>query len=106
MMMMMMMMMTMMIINCFSGMVDRQEVFSLIFSQGHCQRSSPSGISNTPQGGHEPTQILSSGLVEFRRSCIVVITTIPQPHLLGKLPWQIWNKLFKENLWEKFQTGD
>ena len=82
MMMMMMMMMTMMIINCFSGMVDRQKVFSLLFSQGHCQRSSPSGISNTPQGGHEPTQILSSGLVEFRRSCIVVITTIPQPHLL------------------------
>ena len=102
----MMMMMTMMIINYFSGMVDRQKVFSLLFSQGHCQRSSPSGISNTPQGGHEPTQILSSGLVEFRRSCIVVITTIPQPHLSEKLPWQIRDKFFKENLWEKFQTGD
>ena len=41
-----MMMMTMM--NCFCGMVDRRKAFSLISSRDHCQRSSPSRISDTP----------------------------------------------------------
>ena len=47
----MMMMMMMMMMNCFCGMVDRRKVFSLISSRDHCQRSSPSQISDTPQAG-------------------------------------------------------
>ena len=51
MMMMMMMMIMMMMMNCFCGMVDQRKVFSLIFSRDHCQRSSPSQISDTPRAG-------------------------------------------------------
>ena len=40
--MMIMMMMMMMMMNCLCGMVDRRKVISLIYSQGYCQRSSPS----------------------------------------------------------------
>ena len=54
----------MMMMNCFCGMVDRRKAFSLISSQDHCERSSPSRISNTPRAGLEPAQNLSSGLVE------------------------------------------
>ena len=73
-------MMMMMMMNCFCGMVDRWKAFSLISSRHHCQRSSPSRISNTPRAGFEPAQNLSSGLVEW--SCAVVITTAPQRHYL------------------------
>ena len=59
-----MMMMVMMIMNCFCGMVDRRKMISLISSLGHCQRSSPSRISDTLGAGFEPAQNLSSGLVE------------------------------------------
>ena len=76
--MMMMMMMIMMMMNCFCGMVDRQKAFSLISSRDHCQRSSPSRISDTPRAGFEPTQNLSSDLVEL--SSAVVITTILRYH--------------------------
>ena len=62
--------------SCFCGMVDRRKVFGLI--PHHCQRSSPSRISNTPGAGFEPAQSLSSGFVE--RSCAVEITATPQPH--------------------------
>ena len=61
---MMMMMMMMMMMNCFCGLVDQRKVFSLIFSTDHCQRSSPSQISDTLRAGFEPAQNLSSGLVE------------------------------------------
>ena len=37
-----------MIMNYLCGMVDRRKAFSLISSWDHCQRSSPSRISNTP----------------------------------------------------------
>ena len=74
------MMMMMMMMNCFCGMVDRWKVFILISSQDHCQRSSPSRISNTPRGGFEPAQNLSSGFVEW--SSAVVITTTPQHHIM------------------------
>ena len=77
-MMMMMMMMVMMIMNCFCGMVDRRKAFSLISSQDHCQRSSPSWISDMLQAGFKPAQNLSSGFVEW--SCAVVITTTPRRH--------------------------
>ena len=61
----------MMMMNCFCGKVDKAKVFSLISSQDHCQRSSPSRISDT-----EPAQNLSSGSVEW--SFAVVITTTPR----------------------------
>ena len=40
----------------FCGVVDRRKGFSLISSQDHSQRSSPSLISNTPRAGFEPAQ--------------------------------------------------
>ena len=63
----------------FCGMVDRRKAFTLISSRDHCQRSSPSGISDTPRQRFETAQNLSSGLVE--RSCAVVITTKPRSHI-------------------------
>ena len=69
----------MMMMNCFCGMVDRRKVFSLISSRDHCQRSSPSRISDMPRAGYEPAQNLSSGAVEW--SCAVVITTTPRRHI-------------------------
>ena len=49
---------------------------SLISSRNHCQRSSPSRISDMPRTGFEPAQNLSLGLVGW--SCAVVITTTPR----------------------------
>ena len=46
--------MMMMMMNCFCGMVDWRKAFSLISSWDHCQRSSPSRISDSPQAGFEP----------------------------------------------------
>ena len=66
----------MMMMNCFCGIVDRRKVLSLISNRGHCQRSSPSRISDTPLAGFEPAQNLSFGFVEW--SCAVVITTTPR----------------------------
>ena len=54
----------MMMMNCFCGMVDGRKAFSVISSQNHCQRSSPSQISDTQRAEFEPAQNLSSGLVE------------------------------------------
>ena len=48
----------------FFGMVDGRKAFSLISSQNHCQRSSPSHISDTSQAGFKPAQKLSLGFVE------------------------------------------
>ena len=61
--------------NCFCGMVDWQKAFSLISRWDHCQRSSPSWISNMLPAGYEPAQNLSSGFLEW--SCAVVITITP-----------------------------
>ena len=63
MMMMMMMMMMMKMINCFCSMFDQRKAFSFISRLDHCQRSSPSQISDT-RAGFEPAQNLSSGFVE------------------------------------------
>ena len=65
-----------MMVNCFCGMVDRRKAFSPISSRDHCQRSSPSRISDTPRAGFEPAQNLSSDFVDW--SCAVVITTTPR----------------------------
>ena len=46
-------------------------MLSLISSRNHCQRFSPPQISDTPQAGLEPAQILSLDTVEC--SCIAVI---------------------------------
>ena len=70
----------MMMMNCFCGMVDRRKAVSLISSRDHCQRFSPSWISDTPQAGFEPAQNLSSGFVEWR-------------------VLNMWNMLFDEKLW-------
>ena len=42
--------------NCFCGMVDRRKALSLISSRDHCQRFSPSRISDTPRARFEPAQ--------------------------------------------------
>ena len=55
-----------------------QKAFSFISSQDHCQRASPSEISNTSRTGFKPVLNLSSGLVEW--SCAVVIITTPRRH--------------------------
>ena len=70
-------------INCFCGMVVQRKVFSIISSQDHYQRSSPSQISDTLQAGFEHAQNLSWGLVE--PSCAVVITTTPRRHITTTL---------------------
>ena len=67
-----------MIMNFFCSMVHPRKTFSLVSNQNHCQRSSPTQISNTPQTGFEPVQNLSSGFIEW--SCVVVITTTPRRH--------------------------
>ena len=47
----------------------------VISSRDHCQRFSPSQISNKPQAGFECAQNLSSGFAEC--NCAVVITITP-----------------------------
>ena len=90
--MMSMMMMMIMVMNCFCGIVDQRKAFSFISSHEHCQRSSPSQISNTLQAGFQPVQNLSLGFDEW--SCAVVITTTlensQQPQKLT------WNSLSPE----------
>ena len=56
--------MMMMMMSCFCGMVDRRTAFSFISSHDHCQRPSPSRISDTPRAGFEPHR------TEFRFSWI------------------------------------
>ena len=78
-MMMMIVMMMIIIMNCFCSVADRRKTFiSLISSRNHCQRSSPSRISDTPRAGFQPAQNLSPNLVEW--SCAVVTTTTPRRH--------------------------
>ena len=57
-------------------MVDRRTALSIISSWDHCQRFSPSQISNTSRAGFEPAQNLSSGFAEG--SCAELITTNPR----------------------------
>ena len=45
-------------------MVDPRKRFGHFSSGDHCQRTSPSRISNRPREGFEPVQNLSSGVVE------------------------------------------
>ena len=98
----------MMMMNCFCGMVDRRKAFSLISSRGHCQRSSPSRVSNTPRAGFEPAQNLSSDLVEW--SCAIMITITPRRHILLERTKNLtkifkYSKHFPENLQYFSWTG-
>ena len=43
--------------------IDGLKALSLISSRDHCQRSSPSQVSDTLQAGFEPAQNLSPGFV-------------------------------------------
>ena len=52
------------------------------FPYDHCQRFSPSRISDTTPAGFRPAQNLCSGLVE--RSSAVVITTTPRRQLFDQ----------------------
>ena len=85
----------MMTMNCFCGMVDLRKVFSLISSRDHCQRSSPSWISDTPRAGFEPVQKLSSGLVEW--SCAVVISTTPRRHWVKYIA--LLTEIYSHTIW-------
>ena len=67
-----------MMMNCFCGIVDWRKVLSFIYSRDHCQRSSPSRISDKTRTGFKPAQNTSSGLVEW--NCAVAITTTPRHH--------------------------
>ena len=87
----------MMMMNCFCGNVDWRKAVNLIFSWNHCQRSSPSGISDMPQAGFEPVQNLSSSLVEW--SCLVLINTIPWRHV------QRQQQQSKNKLWLKYSKN-
>ena len=78
--MMMMMRMMMVMINCFCGVTDRWNGFSLIYCRDHCQGFSSSQISNTPRVGFESAQNLNLGFLEW--SCAVVITTKPRCHII------------------------
>ena len=71
----------------FCGMVNRGKASSLISSRNHCQKSSPSQISDMPRERFEPVQNLSSGFVEW--SYPVMITTIPRHHTLYMLSFHV-----------------
>ena len=90
------MLFSLMMMNYFCGMADRRKAFSLISSRDHCQRSSPSWISDTPRAGFEPAQNLSSGLVEW--NCAVVITTTPRRQLVNFLLHEVLRKYFRKFL--------
>ena len=72
----------MMMMNSLCGMVDQRKVLSLISSRDHCQRSSPSRISDTSRAGFELAENLSSGIVErskikdYQRVIVIIITVI------------------------------
>ena len=70
--------------NCFCGMLDKW-MFSLISSRNHCQKSSPSQISDTLWTGFEHAQSLIPGLVEW--SYAVAITTTPRRSKKCILGW-------------------
>ena len=84
------------LINCFCGMVDRRKTFSLISSWDHCQRLSPSQISDMLRAGFEPAQNLSSDFIWW--SCAVVLTTIPLPHNYSKYNIDMTPFMTKRNI--------
>ena len=57
----------MIMMNCFCGMVDRRKVFSLISSQYHCQRFSPSRFIDTSRLFSFQRSQLRNELICFRK---------------------------------------
>ena len=87
--------------NCFCGMVDRRKEFSIISNRDHCQRSSPSLISDTPRAGFEPAQNLSSDFVEWI-CAVVIIEMFGNSKLLFSisiLPLRDWNAEIFQTIW-------
>ena len=79
------------------GWVTKDVTFIIISSRDHCQRSTSSRMSDTPQSGIEVAQNLSSGLNEW--SCVLVITTTPRRR------WTCAEPEFKLR-WMKLCTSD
>lgn len=68
----------MMTMNCFAEWLTGERHLRLISRRDHCQRLSPSQISDTSQAGFESAQNLSSNFAEW--SWAVVINTTPRCH--------------------------
>ena len=64
--------------NCFYWMVDQQKTIRLISRRDHCQKFSPSQISDTARG-FELTQNLSLGFGES--GCAIVIALTSRHHI-------------------------
>ena len=77
-------------LNCFCGMFDQRGALRLISSWDHCQRFSPSQISDMLQAGVEPARNLSSGFAEW--SWVLVITTTQQRQRQNQKNIQRWFK--------------
>ena len=73
--------MMMKMMNCFCGMIDQWKLFTIYFSQDHCQRFPPPQIFNTLQGEFEHALNLSSDFVDL--SCVVVVTITPWRQVKG-----------------------
>ena len=71
--------------NYFCGMVDQRKMFSLISSWDHCQRSSPSQISDTPQAGFEPAQNQVLFRLTWMKLCIS-----DNHHATEPSYWTLW----------------
>ena len=68
--------MMMIMMNCFSGMVDRRNLISIIFSRNLYQRFSPSKISDMPGARFKSLPKINSNFVEW--SWVVMLTLTPQ----------------------------
>ena len=68
--------MMMIMMNCFSGMVDRRKLISIIFSRNLYQRFSPSKISDVPGAGFKSLPKIKSNFVEW--SWVVKLTLTPR----------------------------
>ena len=55
--------------NCFCGMVDQRNALIPVSSLDHCQRFSPSQISDLPWADFEPARNLNSGFIEWMKLC-------------------------------------
>ena len=62
--------------NCFCRMLDQRKALRLISSQDHCQRFSPSHISDTPHVGFKPARNLSSSFVEWSYPAVIAATLL------------------------------
>ena len=85
-----------MMMSCFCGMVDRRQVYSLISSQDHCQRSSHSRIPDTPRAGFEPAQSPSSGITTAPRRYSILkhlVVRILEIYLNNQLLNRLYTKI-------------